>query len=104
MFFTFTPEEIRYMLLHIHDDRGPILIGVTCMFLVLCFTATSARFLARRVTRAPIAADDYLVLAALVRDILLGDWRLWDSGLAEGLSVSVHQSFDGVLFMYPALP
>ena len=68
MLFTFTPEEIRYMLSHLHEDRGPILIGVNCMFLVLCFTATGARFLARRITRAPIAADDYLVLAALVRD------------------------------------
>ena len=59
------------MLAHIHDDRGPILIGVTCMFLVLCITATSARFLARRITRASLAADDYLALAALVRDFWL---------------------------------
>lgn len=66
--FTFTSEEIVHMLAHIHDDRGPILIGVTCMFLVLCITATSARFLARRITRAALAADDYLVLTALVRE------------------------------------
>lgn len=55
------------MLLHLHENRGPTLIGVTCMFLLLCFTTTSARFLARRVTRAPLAVDDYLVLIALVR-------------------------------------
>ena len=57
------------MLAHIHEDRGPILIGVTCMLLVLCIAATSARFLARRITRAPLATDDYLVLAALVRNL-----------------------------------
>lgn len=69
--FTFTAEEVVYMLAHIDEDRGPILIGVSCMLLVLCVGATSARFLARRITRAPLAADDYLVLAALVRHL----WR-----------------------------
>lgn len=67
--FTFTDDEVVYMITHINEDRGPILIGVTCMLLVLCIAATSARFLARRITRAPLAADDYLVLAALVRKV-----------------------------------
>ena len=57
------------MLAHENENRAPILIGVTCMLLVLCIAATSARFFARRITRAPLAADDYLVLAALVRDL-----------------------------------
>lgn len=65
--FTFTADEVVYMLAHIDEDRSPILIGVTCMLLVLCIAAASARFLARRITRASLAVDDYLVLAALVR-------------------------------------
>lgn len=68
--FTFAPEELQHEILHIHDDQGPVVTGVTCMLLVLCFIATSARFLARWVARAPFAADDYLILIALVRDSL----------------------------------
>lgn len=85
------------MLAHIHEDRGPILIGVTCMFLVLCITATSARFLARRITGAALAADDYLVLAALVRDLWLE--ALIIRGLPDNLVVFVYRSRDGVLSM-----
>jgi hypothetical protein len=55
------------MISNLDEDRGPILIGVTSMLLVLCFTATGARFLARRVTRTALAADDYVIIAALVR-------------------------------------
>lgn len=60
------------MLSHIDDDRGPMLVGVTSMSLVLCFTATSARFLARRITQATLAVDDFLALVALVGDLWLG--------------------------------
>ena len=96
--FTFTPDEVVYMLAHIDEDRSPVLIGVSCMLLVLCIAATSARFLARRITRAPLAADDYLVLTALVRYLWMKD--LGDQGLLNDLLVSVYGSRNGVLLMY----
>lgn len=55
------------MISNLDEDRGPMLIGVTSMLLVLCFAATGARFLARRVTRTALAADDYVIIVALVR-------------------------------------
>lgn len=65
---TVTLKELRHS---INEDRGPIMMAVICMLLGLCFIATSARILARWVSRVPFAADDYLILIALVRDPLI---------------------------------
>ena len=44
-----------------------IVIGVTCMLLVLCITAVVGRFCARRMVRVKLEADDWMAVVALVR-------------------------------------
>ena len=47
-------------------DQGPMLIGVTCMLLVLSSAAVGGRYISRRLTGINFAADDYLVFGAYV--------------------------------------
>jgi hypothetical protein len=51
-----------------NDDAANVLIGVTCMLLVLCIAAVGGRILARRMSKVRLGADDYLALVALVSD------------------------------------
>ena len=62
-----TPEQIDFQKGHINDDRGPMLIGVTCMFLVLTFAAVGARLAARKMTKVKLSFDDYCIFVAQVR-------------------------------------
>lgn len=48
------------------DEDGDIVIGITCMLLVLCTMAVVARILARRISKLRLEADDYLALIGLV--------------------------------------
>ena len=52
--------------LQVTAREGRLLLGLTCFFLVLCVAAVTARVASRRITRASIQADDYLVFLALV--------------------------------------
>ena len=47
-------------------ESGQLLIGITCMLLVLCTTVVSGRLVARRMAKVTLEADDYLVIVALV--------------------------------------
>ena len=47
-------------------EQGRILIGFTCMFLVLCLACVVGRLLARHKVRLSLEADDYLAVVALV--------------------------------------
>ena len=60
------PDEIAYEEAHINDNRGPILVGVTTILLVLGILAALGRFASRRMTKAALATDDWLVLFSLV--------------------------------------
>lgn len=53
------------------DDAANVLIGVTCMLLVLCIAVVGGRLLGRRMSKVRLGADDYLALVALVSDILV---------------------------------
>ena len=50
----------------INKEQGRILIGLTCMFLVLCLACVVGRLLARHKVRLSLEADDYLAVVALV--------------------------------------
>ena len=62
-----SPAEIQYEVEHIHQNRAPDIIAsyVTC--LSLACIAVVLRFVARRISRASLQADDMTILAALVR-------------------------------------
>lgn len=62
-----SPAEIAFEKSHINEATGPRTIGVTGMFVVLCSAALGGRFYARRLRKAELASDDYLVVAAHVR-------------------------------------
>lgn len=50
----------------INKEQGRIVIGFTCMFLVLCLACVGGRLLARHKVRLSLEADDYLAVVALV--------------------------------------
>ena len=60
------PGELAYQEAHIRDNKGPIIIGVSIMLLVLSTTAVGLRVVARRMRELPLAADDYLIFLAQV--------------------------------------
>ena len=47
-------------------DRGPLLVNVSAVMVALSCIAVFLRFLARRISRTPGLADDFLLIAALV--------------------------------------
>lgn len=47
-------------------DRQPEILKATIPFVILTFVAVILRFWSRRLKRAAVAADDYMILAALV--------------------------------------
>ncbi|MCJ1233834.1 hypothetical protein MMC14_001792 [Varicellaria rhodocarpa] len=61
-----TPAQIQYMEAHISDDRRPGLIASVVIPLSIASIAVVLRFIARRRVRAPLLADDWLILASLV--------------------------------------
>lgn len=62
-----TPEQSAFQTEHTKDDKGPMLVGVTSMFLVLTFAAVGARLTARKITKVKLGFDDYCILAAQVK-------------------------------------
>ena len=64
------PEEIQYELRNIHEDRASDLITTFATCTALAYIAVILRLIARRVNKAPLQADDFWVLIALVSDKL----------------------------------
>lgn len=50
---------------HINDNRQPYIITASAICLSAAYTAVTLRFLARRLARNSLEADDYTVLVAL---------------------------------------
>ncbi|MCJ1396616.1 hypothetical protein MMC18_009507 [Xylographa bjoerkii] len=46
-------------------DKGPLLVNVSVAMIALSCVAVFLRFLARRISRTPVLADDFLLIAAL---------------------------------------
>ena len=57
------------------EEQGRLLIGFTCMFLVLCLACAVGRLLARHKARLSLEADDYIAIVALVRNFVSGSSR-----------------------------
>lgn len=61
------PSEVQYQLAHIHEDRASAIIISHAVLLPLAVIAVVARFIARRLCKAHIGLDDYMIVVALVR-------------------------------------
>lgn len=61
-----SPTEIEYELAHIHDNRGPDMIVSTVICIALASVAVVLRFYARRLSKAQLWFDDYMMIVALV--------------------------------------
>ena len=67
-----TQKGYELPLADINYEQGRIVIGFSCMFLVLCLACVVGRLLARHKARVSLEADDYLALVALVSIFVLG--------------------------------
>lgn len=59
-------EEINYQLAHINEDRSEALIVSHTICLVLAGIAIVLRLIARRMSKAALKADDYMIILAFV--------------------------------------
>ncbi|KAL8913221.1 MAG: hypothetical protein Q9171_001935 [Xanthocarpia ochracea] len=59
-------KEIQYQIDHIHDNRINEILVSNSICIGLAAIAVVLRFAARRLNKAKIAADDYMIVAALV--------------------------------------
>lgn len=62
-----SPADIEYQIKHISDNQGPDVLGAFSVNFALACSAVTLRLAARRICKAKLLADDYFVLAALVR-------------------------------------
>jgi len=62
-----TPAEIRNQEDHISDNAVPNVIATNAACLSLAAIAVALRFICRRLKRIKYEADDWLILAGLVR-------------------------------------
>jgi hypothetical protein len=69
------------------ENAASIMVGVTCMLLVLCIAAVLGRLLARRMSKLQLEADDYLALVALVSPFQFS--KFFRSVLTRILSLSL---------------
>ncbi|KAI4193618.1 MAG: hypothetical protein LQ350_008233 [Teloschistes chrysophthalmus] len=63
---TLPPGEVEYQLAHIRDDRSRELYASQSTCLALACIAVALKFVSRRLIKAKIMADDYMILFALV--------------------------------------
>lgn len=65
-----TPEEIQYQIEHIHDDRSGDMLISNATGIAIAAIAVLLRFISRRMCKASIQADDWMILIAMVRIFL----------------------------------
>ena len=66
-----TPEEIQHEEMHIGDNRDGQMIAANVICLVVAYTFVMARFVSRSMIKARCGWDDWLILSATVREVLL---------------------------------
>ena len=76
-----TPEEIQYQEEHIHDDRSGNVVTSHAICMAIATTAVLLRLIARRMCKASIQADDWMIIFALVR-IFLGS-ACWEGAYCQ---------------------
>ena len=82
---TITPQEAHFELAHWNDDRGPLVVITTTIFVAFAMTTVVLRLFTRKaITKISWQVDDYAIIVAMVRlfpnqDELVADSpkRLW---------------------------
>ena len=80
-----TPSEIKYESVHIHDSRASNIVISSAICIGLAITAVLLRLLARRLSKAKILADDYMMVFALVsrqQAVFLKQYKPRDLGVS----------------------
>lgn len=67
-------QNIEYQLLHHRDDRQREIIGINVALLLLASISVVLRLLGRRFHKAPLKADDYVMIAAMVSAQTVHNW------------------------------
>lgn len=62
-----TPSQIDYMKQHVEDDRRTEIIIANVICITVACIAVFARFYSRKIIRASLQADDWFIVAGLVR-------------------------------------
>lgn len=62
-----TPKEIQYQEEHIHDDRSGNIVTSHAICITIAVIAVLLRLISRRMIKASIQADDWMIIVALVR-------------------------------------
>ena len=65
-----SPAQIQYQYEHINEDRSSDIVVSHIVCLTLATVAVILRFTSRKVCKAAILADDYMIIAALVSMIV----------------------------------
>lgn len=60
-------EEIQYQEEHIHDDRSGNIVTSHAICIAIAAIAVLLRLISRRMCKASIQADDWMIIVALVR-------------------------------------
>ena len=60
------PAEARYQLAHIDESRAKDINSSHFVCLAIAVVAVALRFLSRRISKTPLKADDWMIIAALV--------------------------------------
>ena len=68
-----SPVEIKEEAAHIRDDRGGDMVASCVTCITAAIIAVILRLLARRLSKAKILADDYMIIVALVALLLNSD-------------------------------
>ena len=68
---TLTPKEIAYQKLHIKDDQGPGIKGVSIALIVITALMISFRFVARKIRALPFEWDDWFSIGGLIFVIMM---------------------------------
>ena len=61
-----SPQNITFQTAHITDSKQPETQGAQIACLVIAYVGVALRFLARRLAKAQITLDDYVIVFALV--------------------------------------
>ena len=61
------PQEEAYQLAHKDDNRSADVVAAVTICLVAAFVAVFLRFLSRKLSKAPLGADDWMIVVGLVR-------------------------------------
>lgn len=64
-----SPSDIQYQLEHLQDNKVPEILEYQIICFILAIIAVILRLVSRRLHRASIQSDDYMILIALVKKL-----------------------------------